>query len=75
MFRIFIYKFLKDNVNIKFDLKLLKNDNIKFEIKNVYNYKSIKNSNKLTLKQEKVLSLAYKLGYFDFQENIFIRFS
>jgi len=66
MFRIFIYKFLKDNVNIKFDLKLLKNENIKFEIKNVYNYKSIKNSNKLTLKQEKVLSLAYKLGYFDF---------
>jgi predicted DNA binding protein len=51
--------------NIKLALKLLKNNNIEFEIKNVYNYKSIKTNN-LTLNQEKVLSIAYKLGYFDF---------
>jgi predicted DNA binding protein len=55
--------------NIKLALNLLKNNNIKFEIKNVYNYKSIKTNN-LTLNQEKVLSLAYKLGYFDFPRKI-----
>jgi predicted DNA binding protein len=31
--------------NIKLALKLLKNNNIKFEIKNVFNYKSIKTNN------------------------------
>ncbi len=55
--------------NIKLALNLLKNNNIKFEIRNVYNYKSIKTNN-LTLNQEKVLSIAYKLGYFDFPRKI-----
>ena len=38
--------------NIKFALNLLKSNNIKFEIKNVYNYKSIKTNN-LKLNQKK----------------------